>query len=148
MNNVIEDNIVLVLKLINKALSSYTKKYTVLCLMIYFWIYLVAQLTVWNANSCFLLKGYLHYKTIFYNKVALDVELMIFIWRNSVSFSRYLDFYVFVKSTDFATSTSLLYNGRYTWAHFFWILSSIKMKFGWILVCCMKNVCNKFLTQC
>ena len=39
MNNVIEDNIILVLKLINKAVSSYTKKYTVLCLMIYFWIY-------------------------------------------------------------------------------------------------------------
>ena len=49
------------------------------------------------------LKGYLSYKTIFCNKVALDVKLMtFFIWRKSnVSFSRYLHFCVFVKSTDF-----------------------------------------------
>ena len=47
-------------------------------------------------------KGYLRYKTIFCYKVALDVQLMnFFIWsENNVSFTRYLDFYVFVKSTN------------------------------------------------
>ena len=49
------------------------------------------------------LKGYLRYKTIFCNKVALDAQLMnFFIWnKNNVSFSRYLDFCVSVKSTNF-----------------------------------------------
>ena len=46
--------------------------------------------------------GFLRYKTIFYNKVALNVQLMnFFIWRKNVSFLRYLDICVFVKSTDF-----------------------------------------------
>ena len=49
-----------------------------------------------------LLKGYLHYKTIFCHKVALDAQLMnFFIWsKNKILFSRYLDFCVFVKSTN------------------------------------------------
>ena len=44
-------------------------------------------------------KGYIHYKTIFCHKVALDAQLMnFFIWREiNVSFSRYLDFCAFVK---------------------------------------------------
>ena len=48
-------------------------------------------------------KGYLCYRTIFCHKVALDVQLMnFFIWsKNNVLLSRYLDFFVFVKSTDF-----------------------------------------------
>ena len=47
-------------------------------------------------------KGYLHYKTIFCHKVALDAQLMnFFVWsKNNVLFTRYLDFCVFVKSTD------------------------------------------------
>ena len=51
------------------------------------------------------IKGYLHYKTILCHKVALDVQLMIFfIWRkNNVSFWRYQDFCVFVKSADSKT---------------------------------------------
>ena len=51
----------------------------------------------------FYFKGYLHCKTIFCHKVALDAQLMnFFIWnKNNISFSRYLDFRVFVKSTDF-----------------------------------------------
>ena len=49
------------------------------------------------------IKGYLRYKTIFCHKVALDVELVnFFIWsKNNVSFTRYLNFCVFVKSTHF-----------------------------------------------
>ena len=47
-------------------------------------------------------KGYLHYKTVFCNKVALDVQLMNnFIWRkNNVLFLRYLDFCAFGKCMD------------------------------------------------
>ena len=69
------------------------------------------------------LKGYLRYKIIFCNKAVLDVQLIkFFIWRKSnISFSSYLDFYAFVKSTDFKIYKS------YTYAYFFWILSTIKM---------------------
>ena len=60
-----------------------------------------------------------------------------FIWRkNHVSFSRYLDFCIFVKTTDFKI------------CDVFWIVSTIKMKFGQILVCCMTNISNMFLTPC
>ena len=54
-------------------------------------------------NECF--KGYLCNKTIFCHNVALDGQLMgFFIWRIMiVSFSRYLGFSVFVRSTDFKT---------------------------------------------
>ena len=46
-------------------------------------------------------KGYLRYK-FFCHEVVLDVlQLNSFIWRKNVSFSKYLDFRVFVKSTDF-----------------------------------------------
>ena len=46
-------------------------------------------------------KGYLRYK-FFCHEVVLDVlQLNFFIWRKNVSFSKYLDFRVFVKSTDF-----------------------------------------------
>ena len=47
-----------------------------------------------------LIKGYLHYKTIFCCKVALDVQLLnFFIWRkNNVLLSRHLDFCALVKS--------------------------------------------------
>ena len=97
------------------------------------------------------LKGYLCCKTIFCHKVALDVQSMnFFIWNeNNASFSRYLDFYVFVKSTDFKICDviikALLHNGSYTSAYFFWILSPITMKFGQALVCCMTNTSNMFL---
>ena len=50
------------------------------------------------------IKGYLHYKTILCHKVAIDVQLInFFIWRKNVSFSRYQDFCVFMKSTDTKT---------------------------------------------
>ena len=42
----------------------------------------------------------------------------------------------------------MLHNGSYTYAYFFWILSTIKMKFGQILVCCLTNISNVFLAQC
>ena len=50
-----------------------------------------------------LIKGYLRYKANICHKVALDVQLMnFFVWsKNNVSLSKYLDFCVFVKSTDF-----------------------------------------------
>ena len=69
-----------------------------------------------------------------------------FIWRkNNVLFSSYQDFCVFVKPADFKLCDVIT---SYTYAYFFWILSSIKMKFGQILVCCMKNLSNMFSTEC
>ena len=46
------------------------------------------------------------------------------------------------------SSQVLLHNASYIYAYFFWILSSTKMKFGQILVCCMTNSFNMFLTEC
>ena len=56
--------------------------------------------------------------------------MIFFIGRKHVSFSRYL------------------HNESFTYAYFFWILSTIKMKFGQILVYCMTNISNIFLAQC
>ena len=97
-------------------------------------------------------KGYLRYKTIFCHKVDLDAKLMnFFIWSKNVSFSRYQDFCVFVKSTSFEICDviiNILHNGSYTSAYLFWILRPTKMKFGQILVYRMKNISNVFLAQC
>ena len=41
----------------------------------------------------------------------------------------------------------MLDNGSYTYGHFFWILSTIKIKFGQTLVCCMANISNMFLPE-
>ena len=38
------------------------------------------------------------------------------------------------------SSEALPHNGSYTYADFSWILTTIKMKFGQILVCCMTNI--------
>ena len=63
--------------------------------------------TYMQLNECFLVhiefKGYFCYKSILCHKVTLDVQLINFlIWsKNNVSFSRYGDFCVFVKSADF-----------------------------------------------
>ena len=42
----------------------------------------------------------------------------------------------------------MLHNACYTYAYFFWILNTIKIKFGQVLVCCMANISNKFLAEC
>ena len=57
-----------------------------------------------------LFKGYLHYKTIFCHEVACDVQFMNFVnkGKNDVLFSRYLDFCVFVKSTDFKICDTII----------------------------------------
>ena len=60
--------------------------------------------------------------------------MFVFLWNPHISKS--------------VTSQALLHNGSYTYAYFFWILSVIKMKFGQILVCCMKNISNMFLAEC
>ena len=109
---------------------------------------LTAFTVLWNC-----LKDYLCYKTILSHKIALDVQLMnFFIWRkNNISFLRYWDFCVFVKaqiSKSVTPSQALLDNRSYTYVYFFWILSTIKMKFGQILVCYMTNISNIFLAEC
>ena len=79
--------------------------------------------------------------------------MIFFIWsKNNVSFSRFLDFCAFVKSTDFKVCDVII--SIATWWKFtlslnsFWILNPIKMKFGQILMCCMINISNMFLVQC
>ena len=52
-------------------------------------------------SCCLYCKGYIRYKTIFCHTVALDVQLMFLFEVKIVSFTRYLDFCVYVKSTDF-----------------------------------------------
>ena len=43
---------------------------------------------------------------------------------------------------------ALVHNESYTYAYFFLILSTIKMTFGQILVCCTANISNMFLARC
>ena len=75
-----------------------------------------------------------------------------FIWRNNnVSFSRYLDFRVFVKSTDFKIRDVIISIATKWKLHlclFLWILSPTKMKLGQTLVCCPRNISKIFLPQC
>ena len=67
-----------------------------------------------------------------------------FIWRkNNVSFLRYLDFCVYVKSTNFQICDVII--GIATkWKLRLWILSTIKMKFGQILLFCRTHISNMF----
>ena len=68
-----------------------------------------------------------------------------FIWRKNIaSLSRYLDFGILVKSTNFKICDVICY----TYTHFLWIVNTIKMKFFQMLVCCMTNISNMFLAQC
>ena len=55
-----------------------------------------------------------------------DIKIYAFLWNPQIS-----------KSVT--SSKALLHNGGYTYAYFFWILSTLKMKFGQILVCCVKQ---------
>ena len=77
------------------------KWYTVLSLFLFFPVFLKKfhnKVMICNTRN----RSYLCYKTIFCNKIALDVWLInCFIWGKNVSFLRYLYFCVFAKSTDF-----------------------------------------------
>ena len=76
--------------------------------------------------------------------------IFFFIWRkNNALFSRYLDFYFSVKSTDFTICDVIIdiMMELIFLLIFFLILSTTKMKFGQILVCCMTNISNIFLIQ-
>ena len=59
-----------------------------------------------------------------------------------------VDFWVFVKSTYFKICDVIigvaLNNRSYTYVYFFWILHTIKMKFGRMPVCYMTNISNMF----
>ena len=68
-----------------------------------------------------IVKGYLCYKTIFCNKVAIVWLINCFIWRKN---NRHC------------------YIIEITLMLFFRILSTMKMKFGQILVCCITNISN------
>ena len=61
-------------------------------------------------------------------------------------FSRYLDFYAFVKFTYFKScgiiNIGITSSGCFISAYFFWILSTLKRKSGQILVWCKTNNSN------
>ena len=75
---------------------------------------------------------------------------LFLIWRKNISFSKYLDFCTFMKSTDFKICDviiSIASSGISTYAYFFWILSTLKKKFSQILVYCKTNITDMFLDQ-
>ena len=51
-------------------------------------------------------------------------------------------------SNSVTSPEALVHNGSYSYVYFFWILSTIKMKFGQILMCCMTSISKMFLAQC
>ena len=78
---------------------------------------------------------------------------MIFvIWRkNTYSLLRCLYFLFLWNPQILKTvlpSQTLLHNESNTYAYFYWILSTIKIKFGLILAYCMPNTSNIVLAQC
>ena len=97
----------------------------------------------WFKKLC--IKGYLCYKAIFCMKINPWCVIHEFFYLKKECFvleiSKFLCFYKLHRSQN----QSLLHNESYTYAYFFWILGTIKMKFGQILVCCMTNM---FLVYC
>ena len=74
------------------------------------------------------------------------------IWRkNNYSLLRCL-YFLFLWNPQILKSVlpsqTLLHNESNTYAYFYWILSTIKMKFGLILAYCMPNTSNIVLAQC
>ena len=64
-----------------------------------------------------------------------NIKISVFFWNLPIS--------------KFVTSSQvLLHNASYTYVYFFWILSPVKIKFGQIVVCFMKNISNMFLAEC
>ena len=65
----------------------------------------------------------------------LKISRFLFLWKPQIS-------------NSVTSSKPLPNNGSYTYAYFCWILSTIKMRFGQILVCCMAKIYNLFLAEC
>ena len=63
----------------------------------------------------------------------------MFLFEEKMFHSRDIDVCIFVKSTDFKICD--------VYPYFFWILSTIKMTLGQILLCCMTNISNMCLDQ-
>ena len=105
-------------------------------------------------NNYFVIKSSLCCKTIFCHKVTLEAQFMdFFIWRKKMF--RSWDMYVFVFFCEILTFLNRLCHHRHRYmvevtlnVYFFWILSTIKMTFGRILVRCMTNISNMPLNQC
>ena len=64
-----------------------------------------------------------------------DIEMFVFLW--NLQISRFV-----------TSSKALLHNASYTFAYFFWILRTIKMKFGQTLACCRTNIFCMSLAEC
>ena len=85
----------------------------------------------------------------FCHKVVLDAQIMISFYLKKKCFvleiSRFSRFLWNPQISTYVTlSWAWLHNGSYTYAYFFWILRTIKMRFSKMLVSCTTNVYNKF----
>ena len=69
----------------------------------------------------------------------------LFIWKSNIVLRR--NNFVAISRRN-CCSFRLVEIRLYTYAYFFWILITIKMKFGQILVCCMTNISDLFFAQC
>ena len=104
-------------------------------------------------RTCF--KGYIGYKTIFCHKVTLYLYLTNFFDLNKKQcflfeifrFFCFCDIYRFQNLWHYHKHCyimeAILING-----YLFWMLCTTRVKFGQILVCCMRNISNLFLAQC
>ena len=69
---------------------------------------------------------------------------------NYILFLRYLGFCAFVNSTNFKTCDIIIgiaSSGISTYDYSFSILNTLNNKFDQMLVCCRRNISNKFLIQ-
>ena len=70
----------------------------------------------------------------YYGGTETMISIFVFLWNLQIS-----------KSVT--SSYKLVHSGCYTYAYFYWIISTINMKFGQISVS-MTNISNMFLAQC
>ena len=108
---------------------------------LWFCIKLGFSYTWWEALD----ERHLCWETFLYYKLALRCNegFYFFFWRkNEVSFSRYLDFWVFVESTNFCHDGHNCIWEVNIFHCFFWTLGSVKMKSAQILMQIIRDVSN------
>ena len=101
------------------------------------------------------LKGYIRCKTIFCHKAALYVYLTIFFYLNKKQ-CFVLKIFRFLCFCEICRFQNLWRHHRHCYimeailinAYLFWMLCTTKVKFGQILVCCMRIISNLLLAQC
>ena len=69
--------------------------------------------------------------------------MIFFIWKKEKCFVLEISRFLCLCETQI-----MLHNASYTFAYFFSIVRTIKMKFGQLLVVCMTNIFSMFLVEC